>query len=210
MPGLAANSKIFEYTSLPEDLFELHYLVWILPSSVDETIESYAKRMCEFIQEKNPVLIGVSFGGILVQEMSKIIQVQKVIIISSIKNNSELPKRLQLAKVTKTYKLFPTNHISNIESFISLVFSTMAQKRIAQYRMFLSVRDPLYLNWAIHHVLHWNQTETLSNVIHIHGTKDEIFPIKNISNCIEIEDGSHIMILNKGKKISTILINKLM
>jgi pimeloyl-ACP methyl ester carboxylesterase len=210
MPGLAANSKIFEYTSLPEDLFELHYLVWILPSSVDETIESYAKRMCEFIQEKNPVLIGVSFGGILVQEMSKIIQVQKVIIISSIKNNSELPKRLQLAKVTKTYKLFPTNHISNIESFISLVFSTMAQKRIAQYRMFLSVRDPLYLNWAIHHVLHWNQTETLSNVIHIHGTKDEIFPIKNIPNCIEIEDGSHIMILNKGKKISTILINKLM
>ena len=86
----------------------------------------------------------------------------------------------------------------------------MAQKRITQYRMFLSVRDPLYLNWAIHHVLHWNQTETLSNVIHIHGTKDEIFPIKNILNCIEIEDGSHIMILNKGKKISTILINKLM
>ena len=210
MPGLAANSKIFEYTSLPEDLFELHYLAWILPTSIDETIESYAKRMCEFIQEKNPVLIGVSFGGILVQEMSKIIHVQKVIIISSIKNNSELPKRLQLAKVTKTYKLFPANHISNIESFISLVFSTMAQKRIAQYRMFLSVRDPLYLNWAIHHVLHWNQTETLSNVIHIHGTKDEIFPIKNILNCIEIEDGSHIMILNKGKKISTILINKLM
>jgi|MGYP006078702931 thioesterase domain-containing protein len=210
MPGLAANSKIFEYTSLPEDLFELHYLAWILPTSIDETIESYAKRMCEFIQEKNPVLIGVSFGGILVQEMSKIIHVQKVIIISSIKNNSELPKRLQLAKVTKTYKLFPANHISNIESFISLVFSTMAQKRITQYRMFLSVRDPLYLNWAIHHVLHWNQTETLSNVIHIHGTKDEIFPIKNILNCIEIEDGSHIMILNKGKKISTILINKLM
>jgi hypothetical protein len=210
MPGLAANSKIFEYTSLPEDLFELHYLAWILPTSIDETIESYAKRMCEFIQEKNPVLIGVSFGGILVQEMSKIIHVQKVIIISSIKNNSELPKRLQLAKVTKTYKLFPANHISNIESFISLVFSTMAQKRITQYRMFLSVRDPLYLNWAIHHVLHWNQTETLSNVIHIHGTKDEIFPIKNILNCIKIEDGSHIMILNKGKKISTILINKLM
>tara|TARA_B110000037_G_scaffold92552_1_gene109077 strand:- start:2789 stop:3421 length:633 start_codon:yes stop_codon:yes gene_type:complete len=210
MPGLAANSKIFEYTSLPEDLFELHYLAWILPTSIDETIESYAKRMCEFIQEKNPVLIGVSFGGILVQEMSKIIHVQKVIIISSIKNNSELPKRLQLAKVTKTYKLFPANHISNIESFISLVFSTMAQKRITQYRMFLSVRDPLYLNWAIHHVLHWNQTETLSNVIHIHGTKDEIFPIKNILNCIEIEDGSHIMILSKGKKISTILINKLM
>ena len=210
MPRLAANSKIFEYTSLPEDLFELHYLAWILPTSIDETIESYAKRMCEFIQEKNPVLIGVSFGGILVQEMSKIIHVQKVIIISSIKNNSELPKRLQLAKVTKTYKLFPANHISNIESFISLVFSTMAQKRITQYRMFLSVRDPLYLNWAIHHVLHWNQTETLSNVIHIHGTKDEIFPIKNILNCIKIEDGSHIMILNKGKKISTILINKLM
>ena len=52
MPGLAANSQIFKYISLPKDLFELHYLEWLLPETLDESIENYAKRMCEFIKEK--------------------------------------------------------------------------------------------------------------------------------------------------------------
>ena len=44
-----------------------------------------------------------------------------------------------------------------------------------------------------------------NNVIHIHGNKDEIFPIKYIKNCIVIEGGTHVMILNKAKRISLIL-----
>ena len=35
--------------------------------------------MCEEITHKNPVLLGVSFGGILVQEIAKIIEVQKIL-----------------------------------------------------------------------------------------------------------------------------------
>ena len=86
MPGLAANSQIFKYISLPDDKFVLHYLEWLLPESIDESIEDYAKRMCEFIKEKNVILIGVSFGGIIVQEMAKIIKPIKLVIISSYLN----------------------------------------------------------------------------------------------------------------------------
>ena len=209
MPGLAANSKIFDRIRLPIEQFELHYLEWIMPTSIDESIEKYAKRMCEYITEKECVLIGVSFGGILVQEMSKIITIKQLIIISSIKNNRELPKRLQLAKVTKAYKLFPKNNLSSLENIVSKVFGKMAQKRIEQYRIFLSVRNPLYLKWAIYTSLHWKQEESLSNILHIHGTQDHIFPIKNISNCNEIEGGTHVMILNRAKEISSVLLNSL-
>ncbi len=207
MPGLAANSKIFELLSLPKKRYELHYLEWILPLSLDETIEAYSKRMCAFITEKNVVLIGVSFGGLLVQEMSKIVHPKKTIIISSVKNSSELPKRLKIAKRTHTYKLFPVNSITTIEDFTAYVFGGMTQKRIEQYKIFLSVRDPLYLKWAIYNVLHWQQPKTIPNITHIHGTNDHIFPIKYIDNCIKIENGEHVMILNKAKKISAILIN---
>ena len=31
MPGMAANSSIFEYIKLPEDLFKVHYLEWEIP-----------------------------------------------------------------------------------------------------------------------------------------------------------------------------------
>lgn len=207
MPGLAASPKIFDYISLPEDKFELHYLEWIIPKSIDESLTAYAKRMSEFISEKDVILIGVSFGGILVQEISKIINPKKVIIISCVKNSSELPKRLKFAKISKTYKLFPANSITTFENFVSYVFGGMTQKRIEQYKVFLSVRDPLYLKWAIYNVLHWQQAETLPNIIHIHGTIDHIFPIKHINNCIKIENGAHVMILNKAKKISSILVD---
>ncbi|CAM1361880.1 Alpha/beta hydrolase [Tenacibaculum soleae] len=205
MPGLAASSKIFEYLSLPEKVFEIHFLEWLIPNSINESIETYAQRMCTNIQHKNPILIGVSFGGILVQEMSKIIPCKKVIIISSVKSNKELPKRLKLALITKVYKLFPSKIIANIEKYEHYFFNDYLKKRAELYKIYLSVRDPNYLQWAIYNVLHWQQNKELANIIHIHGKKDEVFPIKHIKDSIEIENGTHVMILNKAKKISKLL-----
>lgn len=209
VPGLSASSKIYEFIKLPKEDFEIHLLEWLIPESINETIEHYAARMCETITEENVALMGVSFGGVMVQEMSKIIHPKKIILISSIKNKSELPKRLRLAKSSRAYKLFPAKSITSIENFMSYVFGKMAKKRIEQYKIYLSVRDELYLKWSIYNVLHWQQKETLPNIIHIHGTSDHIFPFKHIKNSIKIEDGTHVMILNRAKKISEIITEKL-
>ncbi|WP_299007016.1 alpha/beta hydrolase [uncultured Tenacibaculum sp.] len=205
VPGLAANTKIFERISLPEEHFELHFLDWMLPTSIDESIEEYAQRLCAKIQHKNPVLIGVSFGGIMVQEMSKIINCKKIIIISSVKNNKEFPKRFKLAQITKAYKLFPSKVISNIESYERYFFNDYLKKRAELYKIYLSIRDKKYLQWAIYNVLHWEQEKSIPGIIHIHGKKDEVFPIKYIKNAIEVENGTHVMILTKAKTISEIL-----
>ena len=45
----------------------------------------------------------------------------------------------------------------------------------------------------------------MKNIVHIHGTKDNVFPLKHIKNAIEIKGGTHIMILTKAKKISKII-----
>ncbi|NNK81666.1 MAG: alpha/beta hydrolase, partial [Flavobacteriaceae bacterium] len=95
MPGMAANSKIFEYIDLPKDQFRCHLLEWFLPLE-KETLQAYAKRMCSNIKHENVVLIGVSFGGILVQEMSRFLRIRKLIIISSVKSREELPRRMRL------------------------------------------------------------------------------------------------------------------
>ena len=205
VPGLAASKQIFEHIFLPEDKFDVKYIEWILPLSIDETIESYAKRMCEFITHENPILIGVSFGGVMVQEMSKIISAQKVILISSIKSKHELPTRLRIAQKTKAYKLFPTKIIENIEKYEAIFFNDYLKKRNELYKKYLSVRNASYLQWAIYNVLHWQQEEVLENVIHIHGDKDEIFPIKYIQNYTNIKNGTHVMVLDKAKSISKIL-----
>ena len=73
IPGLAAGPEIFENLRLPNSVYDLHYLQWKMPLDQEETIANYAKRMCEDILHKNPVLIGVSFGGIMALEMSQYI-----------------------------------------------------------------------------------------------------------------------------------------
>jgi pimeloyl-ACP methyl ester carboxylesterase len=199
MPGLAASSTIFENIKLPEDQFEMHFLEWFLPND-EESIESYAHRMTEKIQDENPVLVGVSFGGILVQEIAKQMKVRKVIIISSVKSNIEFPPRFKVAKTTKAYKLIPTQLLADIEKLVKYAFGdNIVAKRLKLYEKYLSVRDKQYLDWAIETILCWNQKKGNESVIHIHGDADEVFPIKNIENCIVIKGGTHIMIINKFK-----------
>ncbi len=205
VPGLAASTAIFEYIKLDESKYTIHLLPWLIPLSKEESLENYAKRMCKSITEKNHVLIGVSFGGIMVQEMSKISHPLKTIIISSVKHHNEMPLRLKIAKNTRAYKLTPVKALTNIEKFATYLYGDTIKKRAELYQKYLSMRDKKYLPWSIKNVLHWKQNSENNNIIHIHGNKDGIFPIKNINNCIIVEGGTHIMILNKARKISMIL-----
>lgn len=198
MPGLAASAQIFERIVLPDVNFETVLLEWEMPLD-NETLPQYAKRMAQKINHPNPVLIGVSFGGILVQEMAQFITARKVIIISSVKTSLEFPVRMKVAKTTKAYKLIPTNLISNIESLSKFSFGTKINQRLKLYEKFLRVRDKRYLDWAVEQVILWERTVADENVIHIHGDDDDVFPIKNIHKCIIIKGGTHIMILNKYK-----------
>jgi pimeloyl-ACP methyl ester carboxylesterase len=196
MPGLAASSSIFERIKLDTSQFEIHLLDWQIPNKND-TLEEYAKRMSLFIKQENAVLIGVSFGGVLVQEMAKFLKLKKLIIISSVKTNLEVPLRMKIAKSTKAYKLLPTTLLQNIEVLNKFSFGSMIKERLKLYEKYLSMRDKVYLEWAIEQMVLWNRTEVDKNVIHIHGDADDVFPIKNIQNCIVVKGGTHIMILSK-------------
>lgn len=198
MPGLAASSLIFERIVLPDSLFEVHLLDWELPIE-NESLKDYAKRMAERITAPNPVLIGVSFGGILVQEMAAFLNPLKVIIISSVKSNIEFPRRMKIAKTTKAYKLIPTSIFSNMEKLSAFSFGKSIAHRLKLYERYLSVRDVHYLDWAIERILLWDRTQVDPNVIHIHGDADEVFPIQYIKDCIVVKGGTHIMILSKYK-----------
>lgn len=196
MPGLAANPLIFERIRLDDARFDVHYLEWEIPKS-KETLEDYAERIALHVKHKNPILIGVSFGGILVQEMARFLEVQKIIIISSVKSKSEFPKRIRFARKTLVYKLIPIRLILSFGKLAQFVFGEKMSHRMQLYDTFLSVRDLYYLKWAVEKVVLWDREEIDKRVIHIHGDKDEMFPIQNIKKCIVVEGGTHVMIYVK-------------
>ncbi|GGF09723.1 alpha/beta hydrolase [Flavobacterium limi] len=198
MPGLAASPTIFERIKLDESVFETILLEWEIPNP-QESLSDYALRITKKIKHENPVLIGVSFGGILVQEMARHIEVRKVIIISSVRSNAEFPRRMRVGKTTRAYKLIPMKLILNIENLAKYSFGEKVNKRIKLYEKFLAVRDLRYLQWAVESVILWNRNQIDEKVIHIHGDQDDVFPIKYINKCIVVKGGTHIMILNKYK-----------
>ncbi|WP_024771181.1 alpha/beta hydrolase [Aquimarina macrocephali] len=198
VPGMAADVSIFEYIKLPKDKFVTQTLPWKIPDK-NESIENYAKRMCEEIEHKNCILIGVSFGGVMVQEMSRYLNLKKLIIISSVKNKFELPTRIKIARKTRAYKLLPTAIVSKIDNWEKLAFGDFAKKRAAMYQKYLSINDKRYLDWAIEKMVCWDQEKTPDELIHIHGDKDIVFPIANIKKCITVDGGTHVMIVNRAK-----------
>ncbi|GAB5564556.1 MAG: alpha/beta hydrolase [Winogradskyella sp.] len=196
MPGMAANPTIFEYIKLPEDKYKIHWLEWFLPKK-NESLTSYAKRMNEEIKHDNVVLLGVSFGGILAQEMRKYKDFKKIIVVSSIKSHHELPKRMKLAKYTKIYKILPTHLVKNVETLAKYAFGETMKKRIDNYRRYLYVSDKHYLDWSIKQIVCWDQEEPMDDVIYIHGDKDTVFPNSCTNGTIVVKGGTHAMIITK-------------
>lgn len=201
MPGMAANTSIFDFIQLGNS-FEIHRLAWFTPKK-DDSLVSYARQMCEKIIHPNPVLIGVSFGGILVQEMSKIIPCGKVIIISSVRTQKEFPIHMRITRKTKAYRFFPTQWVGNLENFVGFMFGPAARKRMDLNKKYLSVRHPAYLNWALDAFFNWDQEEPLPNVVHIHGTYDLVFPVFYLKDFIAVSKGTHVMIVMRAKWFNT-------
>src|SRR5690606_30742886 len=129
MPGMAASPTIFENIYLPPDRFEVHVLDWFIPDR-GMTLRAYAQKMCAMVAHPAPVLLGVSFGGMLVQEMAKLIPARKVVIVSSVKSRSELPKRMIFAKYTKVHKLLPTGLVHNVERLPNYSYGRPVTKRL--------------------------------------------------------------------------------
>ena len=202
MPGMAANCDIFENIKLDTQKFKLHFINWLEPE-INETLGNYCIRIAHQIKETNPVLIGVSFGGIIVQEIAKIIPVEKVIIISSVKNPSEFPARILWARKWKLYRFFPTSYVTFLEDVTKkIVSSKKIHHRIDMYKKYLSVRSKNYLDWAFKAIILWENNNPVANIYHLHGTKDHIFPSNRIENAEFLENGTHIMIMVHAKWIN--------
>ncbi len=198
IPGLAAGKEIFEYISLPEELYEVLVIEWVIPEK-KETIKQYAKRMAELVKQPKSILIGVSFGGVIAQEMSEFLDLKKLIIISSIKSKNEIPPKMRIFKTIPAYRLIPPSFLENTKNMVKYGLGIKSKNKIELYQNYLSVKNTQYLKWAIKQMVGWDRVIEVKNVIHIHGDKDPVFPVDRIKNCIIVPGGTHIMLIVKFK-----------
>jgi len=200
--GLGTDEKIF--TNLQLEGCKLKHIPWLAPHK-KETLEHYARRMAASIQERNAILMGVSFGGMIGIEIARQMPLQKLILVSSIKSAAEMPRWMKIAGKIKLNKLIRhrnykfTERINNYR----LGASTLQEKLMA--RAYRQSADRDYVNWSIDQILNWKNTWMPENILHIHGDKDKVFPVKKISNTRIIKGGTHFMVYNRATDISKLL-----
>ncbi|MFT3844379.1 MAG: alpha/beta hydrolase [Lacibacter sp.] len=197
--GLGANEQVFTRLQLT-DVVPV-YLKWIIPQK-NELIQNYAKRMLQQIDEPNPVLLGLSFGGMIAVEMAKQYPVQHIILVSSVKTRNELPWWMKAAGKLKLHKIIKTKPnpvLYPVEDFFLGAVSDEEKKLVTQFRQNV---DDVYLEWAINVIVNWNNVTIPENITHIHGITDKIFPIGNIQADYNISGGGHFMVYNKAEDVS--------
>jgi pimeloyl-ACP methyl ester carboxylesterase len=204
--GLSADKRVFVNLKIDHP-FQKH-IEWETPNK-KESLPEYSKRLIEQIDLNSEViLIGVSFGGIIAQEISKIISVKKLIIISSIKNKNEMDWKLQWVSKTNIYKLFSPEVLKFLNKITAdYFFGIKSKEENKLLKQIIEDTDTVFSEWAIDRLMKWDNKTSTSFLLHIHGTKDRIFPIDKIKSAVLIENGGHLMILNKADQIS-LLINQ--
>ncbi|MGF1922843.1 MAG: alpha/beta hydrolase [Bacteroidia bacterium] len=202
--GLGADERVFQFLDLSKT--QHRFIKWNEPGK-KENLVSYCKRLLEQIdREQEVIVIGISFGGIIAQEISKIIHCEKVIIISSIKTTAEFSWQLKLARKLQIHIITPlwlltwgnlltADYYFNIES--------KAESKLLH--QIIKDTNSEFLVWAIHQIMNWKNSDIPTNLIHIHGSSDRIFPIRYIKNCIELPKSGHFMIVNRSKRIEQLI-----
>jgi len=201
--GLGADERVFSRIQLPEGFDSVH-LNWI-PPLADETFGDYAKRFSQQIKQgEDFILIGLSFGGILASEIAKIIPPKKIIIISSLASNHELPWYFKWAGKFGLQKLI-TPSVYKQATILNRFMGPGDKEMKAIVYDYVKKADPNFIRWSLNVILHWKHEDKHPNIIHIHGSNDHLLPCKYVKAEFIVARGGHLMVFNKSKEVNEIL-----
>ena len=190
------------FANLRIDGYNLVPVPWV-PHEEADTLSSYAMKMASSIPEANPMILGLSFGGMLTVEIAKNMPVSAALLVSSAKTGTESGYRQKILQNALTFIpefLFVNPHPVQL---YHLGAKTSEEKDLL--RKVISQADPKFVKWAVGALLHWNNTEYPPSIYHIHGTNDKVIYPDKIKPNVWITDGSHIMIYNRAVEVSIVI-----
>lgn len=206
-PGMAASDVMFyKYRNLP---FKCHFFNWIDPIK-NERVKDYAARYIQMMDRSKKInLVGVSFGGILAVEIAGQIEVNKVVLISSMTSRKTYPFLMKLFKHVPLYRLIPPKMPPINKGIVRKIFGIERKEDLEFFIKMISRYNFKNLRWSIRELLHWEYKEEMQGLIHIIGDQDRLFKPANTTNEIIIPGGTHYMVVDRAEDVKNVLIEVL-
>jgi pimeloyl-ACP methyl ester carboxylesterase len=180
IPGMGTDIRVFAEYNFDKTL------VNPIPVSWDETtnastLDEYALVLSGQIDTTHPfVIAGVSMGGMLAMELSRIVKPEAIILISSAKSSMGLPFKVRAVKYLPVHCLLTEKMLQRIASKKRIFKEVKSEQHKLLYQNMLLSTGAKFLKWQIDAIAHWKfePGETTPPVFHIHGKKDKVLPLR--------------------------------
>lgn len=201
--GLGADEKVLEKLTFNPEI-EIVHIPWLIPE-LNENFHDYVSRMSELVDDSEEFyLLGYSFGGILVQEIHKLKRAKKIVILGSIRSDSEKSKLILAGQRTNAVRYIPLRVFKGNTTLFYSFFRKLFDPKNPKLTQYFRVKDPYYLKWSMDKVAHW-KFDKIPDVIQILADKDIVFPLKNSQPDFVIKNGTHLFPVTRHKEVSEIL-----
>ena len=201
LPGIGCDHRLFDH--FPLEGYKTVALDWP-PFPKGCTLASIAQAMVGQIDRNEPhVLVGVSMGGMVAQELAVLTNPVKVVLISSWTGPQEHPPALRFMK--KMHWWWVINSFTVWASWPVKRF--LGQRDRADdkllYAMALS-ETAAKIRIGIGAVMDWKGSPWKGPLGRIHGDKDMVIPLRFPVDYV-VKGGEHIMVLSRSKEVAGLL-----
>lgn len=205
--GLGVDRRTFGRLRLPGHLTVRH-LEWIEP--VDgETLSQYALRLARGIDTTEDfALVGLSFGGMIATEISKVLTPRQVVLISSASTARELPGLYSFLGRLQLHKAAPYNLVKRPTPLTHWFLGARTPEEKQLVRAILKDTSPRFLRWAVNSILMWRNEERPVNLYHIHGSADKVLPLRLVKADRVIQGAGHLVVFSHAELVSRIITEK--
>jgi len=205
LPGQGGDQRLFEQLDLSDFEYTIINYSDTIPKK-GESLPEYAKRIAVAIDTTRPfALVGVSFGGMLSVEISEQLSPEKVILISSAKNRTELAGKFELMRKVPFYKIIPGRMTIAMSHIGRPLFEPASCQNQSVFKNMIRAKSPKYMYRSVDMIVNWERTQNTYPIYHIHGTKDHTIPLKKVKNPEVLEGASHFAVYFRADEIMRFL-----
>lgn len=193
--GLGADERVYDCLQLDCTLVAIPWIGY----EKQESLESYSARIARTIDTREPFgVIGLSFGGAVAVEVSKLLKPEFTILVSSAETMFDLPYIFRLLGKVSIIRRMPSKMFVLPKLIAKKLFGT----RNELLPEILDDTDPRFVKWALEALLRWQNKTQLANCFKISGSRDRLLPAKKSTSNEIVEDAGHFMIVDRADEIS--------
>lgn len=161
-------------------------------SNLNDVTDQLAKQ----IANKNPLILGFCYGGVLAIELAKKISAEKIIVVSGVKSSQDIaPSRKIMAYA---FYFMPDIVLRGIGMQLTFWINTVLRLDVKIPRIWLKSGQNRFI---IRHALRFDCQGVTCEIIRVHGSHDKVVPLSITGADIVIEDAGHFMFVHRRNDV---------